>query len=81
MLSKQTLFITRGTGLFGNALYRQLLKTGIGEVRIFNRNEKKQDDLRHHWGDKRLRFNIGNMCGYHSFHDELTETVNWFKRE
>ena len=39
--------ITGGTGSFGNAVLERFLKTGIGEIRIFSRDEKKQDDMRH----------------------------------
>ncbi|MBO7303966.1 MAG: polysaccharide biosynthesis protein, partial [Clostridia bacterium] len=44
---KKTLLITGGTGSFGNAVLRRFLKSDIGEIRIFSRDEKKQDDMRH----------------------------------
>ena len=43
----KTLMITGGTGSFGNAVLNRFLKTDIGEIRIFSRDEKKQDDMRH----------------------------------
>ena len=48
MFQGKTLMITGGTGSFGNAVLERFLKTGIGEIRIFSRDEKKQDDMRHH---------------------------------
>ena len=44
MFSNKTLIITGGTGTFGNAVLRRFLQTEIGEIRIFSRDEKKQDD-------------------------------------
>ena len=43
----KTLLITGGTGSFGNAVLNRFLRTDIGEIRIFSRDEKKQDDMRH----------------------------------
>ena len=43
----KTLLITGGTGSFGNAVLKRFLRTDIGEIRIFTRDEKKQDDMRH----------------------------------
>ncbi len=43
----KVLLITGGTGSFGNAVLNRFLKTDIGEIRIFSRDEKKQDDMRH----------------------------------
>ena len=45
----KTLMITGGTGSFGNAVLNRFLTTDIGEIRIFSRDEKKQDDMRHHF--------------------------------
>jgi UDP-glucose 4-epimerase len=61
MFANAKLLITGGTGSFGNAVLRRFLKTGIGEVRIFSRDEKKQDDMRHEYRDPRLRFYIGDV--------------------
>ena len=46
MFEGNPLLITGGTGSFGNAVLRRFLQTGIGEIRIFSRDEKKQDDMR-----------------------------------
>ncbi|MBO5020007.1 MAG: polysaccharide biosynthesis protein, partial [Clostridia bacterium] len=47
LFKNKTLLITGGTGSFGNAVLNRFLKTDIGEIRIFSRDEKKQDDMRH----------------------------------
>ena len=54
------LLITGGTGSFGNAVLKNFLKTNIKEIRIFSRDEKKQDDLRNFYKDKRIKFYIGD---------------------
>ena len=48
----KTLRITGGTGSFGNAVLNRFLRTDIGEIRIFSRDEKKQDDMRHEYQAK-----------------------------
>ena len=63
----KTLLITGGTGSFGNAVLNRFLKTDIGEIRIFSRDEKKQDDMRHEFQVKmpevadKIRFYIGDV--------------------
>ena len=52
LFKDKTLLITGGTGSFGNAILNRFLKTDIGEIRIFSRDEKKQDDMRHHFQRK-----------------------------
>lgn len=47
MFKGKTLMITGGTGSFGNTVLRRFLQTDIGEIRVFSRDEKKQDDMRH----------------------------------
>ena len=47
LFKDKTLLITGGTGSFGNAVLNRFLRTDIGEIRIFSRDEKKQDDMRH----------------------------------
>ena len=47
IFTEKTLLITGGTGSFGNAVLNRFLRTDIGEIRIFSRDEKKQDDMRH----------------------------------
>ena len=62
----KVLLITGGTGSFGGAVLRELLKSDIGEIRIFSRDEKKQDDMRKKNDDPRLRFYIGDIRDYQS---------------
>lgn len=61
MFKDKTLLITGGTGSFGNAVVKRFLNTGIGEIRIFSRDEKKQDDMRKHYANKKLKFYIGDV--------------------
>jgi UDP-N-acetylglucosamine 4,6-dehydratase/5-epimerase len=61
MLENKTLLITGGTGSFGNAVLRRFLDTDIGEIRIFSRDEKKQDDMRRAYGNTKLKFFIGDV--------------------
>ena len=61
MFQDKTLLITGGTGSFGNAMLRRLIDTDIGEIRIFSRDEKKQDDMRLHYGNCKLKFFIGDV--------------------
>lgn len=62
----QTLLITGGTGSFGNAVLNRFLKTDIKEIRIFSRDEKKQDDLRKKYKSDKLKFYIGDVRDYNS---------------
>ena len=57
----KTLLITGGTGSFGNAVLEHFLDTDVKEIRIFSRDEKKQDDMRHHYNNDKLRFYIGDV--------------------
>ncbi len=61
MFKGKTLLITGGTGSFGNAALDRFLSTDIGEIRIFSRDEKKQDDMRRHYGNEKIRFYIGDV--------------------
>ena len=60
-LDNSTLLITGGTGSFGNEVLRLFLKSNVSEIRIFSRDEKKQDDMRKHYNDPRLKFFIGDV--------------------
>ncbi|KVX04953.1 MAG: polysaccharide biosynthesis protein [Alcaligenes nematophilus] len=60
------LLITGGTGSFGNAVLKRFLDTDIAEIRIFSRDEKKQDDMRKHYASPKLRFYIGDVRDYSS---------------
>ena len=61
MFKDKTLLITGGTGSFGNAVLHRFLHTDIGEIRIFSRDEKKQDEVRTAYLDSKLRFYIGDV--------------------
>ncbi len=67
----KTLLITGGTGSFGNAVLRRFLKTDIGEIRIFSRDEKKQDDMRKIYNNPKLKFYIGDVRDYNSVLDAM----------
>ncbi|MHA7847588.1 polysaccharide biosynthesis protein [Serratia sp. D1N4] len=66
MFKNKTLLITGGTGSFGNAVLRRFLDTDIGEIRIFSRDEKKQDDMRKKYNNPKLKFYIGDVRDYSS---------------
>lgn len=61
MFDNATLLITGGTGSFGNAVVRRFLATAIGEIRIFSRDEKKQDDMRKSFNSPKLKFYLGDV--------------------
>ena len=63
------LLVTGGTGTFGNAVVDRFLKTDIREIRVFSRDELKQNDMRHQYHDPRLRFYIGDVRDYGSIRD------------
>ncbi|GHB57435.1 UDP-N-acetylglucosamine 4,6-dehydratase [Psychrosphaera saromensis] len=66
MFKNNTLLITGGTGSFGNAVLRRFLNSDIKEVRIFSRDEKKQDDMRKKFNSDKLKFYIGDVRDYQS---------------
>lgn len=61
MFNNKTLLITGGTGSFGNAVMKRFLNTDIKEIRIFSRDEKKQDDMRKLFNNDKLKFYIGDV--------------------
>ena len=61
MFNNKVLVITGGTGSFGNAVLERFLSTDVREIRIFSRDEKKQDDMRKHYNSDKLRFYIGDV--------------------
>lgn len=71
MFNDKTLLITGGTGTFGNAVLRRFLETAIEEIRIFSRDEKKQDDMRKHFTHDKLRFYIGDVRNESSLRDAM----------
>ena len=64
--TNKTLLITGGTGSFGNAVLKDFLHTDIGEIRIFSRDEKKQDDMRHELQNDKVKFYIGDVRDFNS---------------
>ena len=66
MFKNNTLLITGGTGSFGNAVLQRFLHTGIKEIRVFSRDEKKQEDMRIHLQSPKLKFYIGDVRNYDS---------------
>ena len=66
MLKNKILLITGGTGSFGNAVLKKFLKTDLKEIRIFSRDEKKQEDMRVSLNNKKLKFYIGDVREYQS---------------
>lgn len=71
MFNNKTLLITGGTGSFGNAVLRRFLTTDIGAIRIFSRDEKKQDDMRHLYRDSKIKFYIGDVRNRGGLHDAI----------
>lgn len=66
MFKDKILLITGGTGSFGNAVLKRFLETDIKEIRIFSRDEKKQDDMRKKYQSSKLKFYIGDVRDYNS---------------
>ena len=71
MFDGKTLLITGGTGSFGNAVLKRFLDTGIGEIRIFSRDEKKQDDMRHQYQNPKIKYYIGDVRNIQSLRDAM----------
>lgn len=64
--SDHILLITGGTGSFGNAVLRRLINSNFGEIRIFSRDEKKQDDMRKKYNNHKIKFYVGDVRDYQS---------------
>ena len=71
MFNNKTLLITGGTGSFGNAVLRRFLDTDIKEIRIFSRDEKKQDDMRKRYNNPKLKFYLGDVRDSNSIKDAM----------
>ena len=71
MFEEETLLITGGTGSFGHAVLNRFLKTDIKEIRIFSRDEKKQDDMRHQYNDDKIKYYIGDVRNLQSLKDAM----------
>lgn len=63
---QKTLLITGGSGSFGNAVLERFLETDVGEIRIFSRDEKKQDDMRKRFANSKIKFYIGDVRDIHA---------------
>ncbi|MDD3106282.1 MAG: polysaccharide biosynthesis protein [Bacilli bacterium] len=66
MFNNKILLVTGGTGSFGNAVAARLLNSNIREIRILSRDEKKQEDMRKHYNNDKLKFYIGDVRDYNS---------------
>ncbi len=71
MFKNKTLLITGGTGSFGNAVLRRFLATDIKEIRIFSRDELKQDDMRKKYNNGKLKFYLGDVRDVNSLEDAI----------
>lgn len=71
MFKDKVLLITGGTGSFGNAVLQRFLTSDFGEIRVFSRDEKKQEDMRIALRNDKLKFFIGDVRSYDSLHDAL----------
>lgn len=66
MFKNKVLLITGGTGSFGNAVLKRFLNSDLKEIRIFSRDEKKQDEMRHEYNSSKIKFYIGDVRNYDS---------------
>lgn len=71
MFKDKVLLITGGTGSFGNAVLKKILETDIKEIRIFSRDEKKQEDMRIKYKNDKIKFYIGDVRDYRSIDDAM----------
>ena len=71
MFKNKILLITGGTGSFGNAVLRRFLDTDIKEIRIFSRDELKQDDMRKKYNNKKIKFYLGDVRDFNSIKDAV----------
>ena len=71
MFKDKVLLITGGTGSFGNAVLKRFLETDIKEIRIFSRDEKKQEDMRIKYKNDKIKFYIGDVRDYRSIDDAM----------
>lgn len=71
MFKNRILLITGGTGTFGNAVLRRFLETDIEEIRVFSRDEKKQDEMRNQYSNPKLSFYVGDVRNVNSLRDAM----------
>ena len=67
----KVLLITGGTGSFGNAVLKRFLESDLKEIRIFSRDEKKQEDMRIKYNNEKIKFYIGDVRDYRSIEDAM----------
>ncbi len=72
IMKNKVLMITGGTGSFGNIVVSKFLKTGIREIRVFSRDEKKQEDMRLKFKNNKIKFIIGDVRDYESINQALS---------
>ena len=80
MLNGKILLVTGGTGSFGNAIIRRFLSTDIAEIRVFSRDELKQDDMRKLYKHHKLKFYIGDVRDYKSLYEAMKVLITFFMR-
>lgn len=73
MFKNKILLITGGTGSFGNAVLNRFLNSDFAEIRVFSRDEKKQEDMRIRLNNEKVKFYIGDVRDYGSIHDALRD--------
>ena len=71
MFKEKTLLITGGTGSFGSAVLEKFLDTDINEIRVFSRDEKKQDDMRRKYQNEKIKFYIGDVRDINSLNNAM----------
>lgn len=71
MFRNKTLLITGGTGSFGNAVLKRFLDSDISEIRIFSRDEKKQDDMRQYYNNPKIKYYIGDVRNFESINSAM----------
>lgn len=71
LFKETTLLITGGTGSFGNAVLKKFLDSGIKEIRIFSRDEKKQDDMRREYKNEKIKYYIGDVRDFSSINNAM----------
>ncbi|MDB9986900.1 polysaccharide biosynthesis protein [Candidatus Pelagibacter sp.] len=74
MFKNKIILITGGTGSFGNAVLQRFLKSEVSEIRIFSRDEKKQDDMRKKYNNSKIKFYIGDVRDYSSVLNSIRGT-------
>ena len=73
MFDDKILLITGGTGSFGQALLKRVLDTNVKEIRVFSRDEKKQEDMRSEWNNEKIKFYIGDVREYTSLNEAMVD--------